>query len=479
MNAVVEGRAPYKAWPCGSAGQQGFQVAVAVMQSFESLTFESKAAAAERIASALHDSWGVGMAECNNGVLVLLSVDDRQLYISTGKGATSRLSDAVLGRIIDDARARLKVKNYDAAVENTVVALGQALAAPEPSGGSWFLPLAMISAFLGFVIWGARGDMRRQSTFSDAKSKLERLKRDQSSLRSGATYNPSSCPICLEDFDAPPLPPQGADDGIGASGAGGSGADGSGGSGGDGADSDSTPLLGLRARVRAAWAEKGGKQEGAAGGSLSAQGVSMETEKGPSAPPAAPWAPGHAPVPRARLVLPCRHTFCEECITQWVEAQKKTSCPVCRKPIDEGPDDARRPGSRPPCSDGTTETDDVEADAESDGVFTNAYGERYRGYRDARYRTRGYTAADAARDDMLYRMGRMRRRYPMHITDAMLLGWNRDIAGGRDLDASLWRSFALSDPAVRMQAAQAGSRGASHSFGGGSSRGGGGRGGSW
>ena len=36
---------------------------------------------------ALHARWGVGDAACENGVVLLLSVQDRQVYVSTGKGA--------------------------------------------------------------------------------------------------------------------------------------------------------------------------------------------------------------------------------------------------------------------------------------------------------------------------------------------------------------------------------------------------------
>lgn len=53
----------------------------------------------------------------------------------------------------------------------------------------------------------------------DCKSKLEKLKRDQAALRNHS-YNPTSCPVCLEDFE------DANGSGSGAGGAGGSGADG-------------------------------------------------------------------------------------------------------------------------------------------------------------------------------------------------------------------------------------------------------------
>mmetsp|Transcript_41994 Transcript_41994/g.125710 ORF Transcript_41994/g.125710 Transcript_41994/m.125710 type:complete len:339 (-) Transcript_41994:566-1582(-) len=260
---------------------------------------------------------------------------------------------------------------------------------------------------------------------------------------------------------------------------------GTGGAGADGDDaSDAAPLLSVLERARAARAE----QKEGLGSVKPVPGSGSDAAAGPStaAPAAVPVAAtgaegasvaAPARAPRARLVLPCMHTFCEPCIGAWVQEQKKTTCPVCRKPIDEhgdapGPGDATPP---PRCAnDGA-----AEADAATDAAFTQAYGGPYRGYRDERYRARGYTRADAARDEMLFRMGRIRHRHPRYVTDAMLLAWNRDIAAGRPLDASQWRAFTLADPAVRQATAAAGSHGAHVKFGGGSSRGGSGRGGGW
>ncbi len=42
---------------------------------------EDAAGAAQNFAKQLHDSWGVGDKECNNGVLLLLSIGDRQVSV--------------------------------------------------------------------------------------------------------------------------------------------------------------------------------------------------------------------------------------------------------------------------------------------------------------------------------------------------------------------------------------------------------------
>ena len=62
------------------------QVAVAVMRKMVVPRGAAAPDAARDFAKALHAAWGVGDAACDNGVLFLLSVDDRQVYISTGRG---------------------------------------------------------------------------------------------------------------------------------------------------------------------------------------------------------------------------------------------------------------------------------------------------------------------------------------------------------------------------------------------------------
>lgn len=85
-----------------------YQVAVALMKRFAPTPGVSADARAHRFAKRLHDDWGVGQAGCNNGVLLLLSVLDRQLYISTGTGANHMLTYDALGRIIDNAKPLLR-----------------------------------------------------------------------------------------------------------------------------------------------------------------------------------------------------------------------------------------------------------------------------------------------------------------------------------------------------------------------------------
>jgi uncharacterized membrane protein YgcG len=117
---------------------------------------------AKSFATALHDQWGVGDVACNNGVLFLLSRDDRQVYISTGAGASGALDDAKLVGIIADMRPLLRKGEYDLAIEQAVVDIGLGLAGREPghsedwaSGFDW-IGMGFMAILLGAIalsIW--------------------------------------------------------------------------------------------------------------------------------------------------------------------------------------------------------------------------------------------------------------------------------------------------------------------------------------
>lgn len=71
----------------------------------------------ENYAEKLFQEWGIGTSKNNNGVLVLLATEDRQLRIEVGYGLEGAIPDSVADRIIrDEMVPALKENNYDAAV---------------------------------------------------------------------------------------------------------------------------------------------------------------------------------------------------------------------------------------------------------------------------------------------------------------------------------------------------------------------------
>lgn len=180
------------------------QVAVALMQKMQNPGSDASASA-ERFAKALHDAWGVGHQACNNGVLLFLAVQDRQIYISTGKGAKEALDYDSLGNIINDVKPLLKAARYDDAIERAVTDIGLALAGKNvrPKRQGWttddFIGLFIFGGFFAFIGLSIYQNHKQTRRYSDCKSKLDKLRRDQAAVRANA-YNATSCPVCLEDF---------------------------------------------------------------------------------------------------------------------------------------------------------------------------------------------------------------------------------------------------------------------------------------
>lgn len=65
------------------------------------------------------EKWGIGQAEEDNGVLILVAKNDRKLTISTGRGTEGLLTDFVSKRIIDNViTPQFKKGNYFAGLNN-------------------------------------------------------------------------------------------------------------------------------------------------------------------------------------------------------------------------------------------------------------------------------------------------------------------------------------------------------------------------
>lgn len=58
--------------------------------------------AIETYAVELFKKWGIGQREKNNGILLLIAIDDRKLRIETGYGLEGALPDAICNRIINE-----------------------------------------------------------------------------------------------------------------------------------------------------------------------------------------------------------------------------------------------------------------------------------------------------------------------------------------------------------------------------------------
>jgi uncharacterized protein len=71
------------------------EIAVAVVESAQGLTVQ-------QYANALFAEWGVGKAGQDNGILMLVALEDRELWIEVGYGLEGVVTDLEAGVIVDD-----------------------------------------------------------------------------------------------------------------------------------------------------------------------------------------------------------------------------------------------------------------------------------------------------------------------------------------------------------------------------------------
>lgn len=94
LRDVASARSPYGPAPCGGGPAPrptpGYQVAVAVMEKLHVAGGSTPADAAAAFAAALMDGWGVGAAGCNDGTVLVLSRQDRQVSCEEGDGCRKR-----------------------------------------------------------------------------------------------------------------------------------------------------------------------------------------------------------------------------------------------------------------------------------------------------------------------------------------------------------------------------------------------------
>mmetsp|Transcript_63224 Transcript_63224/g.137506 ORF Transcript_63224/g.137506 Transcript_63224/m.137506 type:complete len:388 (+) Transcript_63224:66-1229(+) len=161
---------------------------------------------AEDFAKAVLDKWGIGKAACNNGIVLVIAVDDRKMFIATGRGAKDHISNAELTAIIDRMKSLLREQLYAEAAEQAVSDIAQVLS------GHTFVPAfptravggiaGFIALVFGYSTWSGQKKRRR---YEDCRKKLTKLEQERAEAKS-KQYVVTSCAICLEDFaDTPNL----------------------------------------------------------------------------------------------------------------------------------------------------------------------------------------------------------------------------------------------------------------------------------
>jgi len=186
---------------CSSDKEAGFQIGIAVLKKMRRIPGESVEETSKKFTKHLHDSWGVGHAGCDDGAMLLLSILDRQVYVSTGQKAMELLSDDQIDIIIEEMKTYLRDKDYDKSVELAVVRMGEVFSGKVlegPFNYGLIIFLAFLISILGVGLYiGHKHDEERETVTSKLMTIQEERDRANQSQKS---YQSKSCPICLEEF---------------------------------------------------------------------------------------------------------------------------------------------------------------------------------------------------------------------------------------------------------------------------------------
>jgi uncharacterized protein len=138
------------------------QVAVVIMKSTGSYDIND-------YGQQLLRKWGIGQKEKNNGILVIVAINDRKMAIQTGYGAEGPLPDVLTQRIIqDDMKPHFKAGDYygglDAATTDIIKATkGEFKAEPQENDqtsggdGAGIIILIVIVVVILIIIFRNRG----------------------------------------------------------------------------------------------------------------------------------------------------------------------------------------------------------------------------------------------------------------------------------------------------------------------------------
>lgn len=179
------------------------QIAILTIRSLESK--ETIEGYALRVASA----WGLGQAGKDNGVLIVLAVEDRAARIEVGRGLEGRLTDVLAMRLLEDAKPRFREGDWYGGLDRVAngvvqVVRGEYKAEPE-SRTSWPVSsgrkrsgasCVVIALVIGLVLlcwfFGSFSPRRRGTSWYSPSTHRSGWSSSSSSWRSSSSSSRSS-----------------------------------------------------------------------------------------------------------------------------------------------------------------------------------------------------------------------------------------------------------------------------------------------
>lgn len=179
-------------------GCGGYEMAVVVVRHIRGGTDSD----VEAFAKATMDAWRVGKAACNNGIVLAIATEDRQMFIATGRGAAEHLPDRELRAVIARLIPLMREGQVSEACEQAVSDIARLLSG-ETFAKSWFLENRLVLLCFGGFCLVASWHCLRQGKYNRCKQALTQIEKEHREAMA-ERYHVVSCAICLETFAETP-----------------------------------------------------------------------------------------------------------------------------------------------------------------------------------------------------------------------------------------------------------------------------------
>ena len=120
----------------------------------------------EDVANLLYRKWGVGSEETDEGLLLLLAIEDRQSRLEVGHGLQPHIPDGYSGSLLRDMRDDLRAGDYAGALGVAAQTLGTRIAAAKGVSLQASPPRRRTPARGSELPWGAGGRTRASPVLS-------------------------------------------------------------------------------------------------------------------------------------------------------------------------------------------------------------------------------------------------------------------------------------------------------------------------
>lgn len=160
-----------------------------------------KIRSAKHLAMALHDQWGVGNTSCfGSGLLLLLSIQDRVVYLSTSPGMMTIMTSNRIDSVINDMKSYLREEEYNQAIVKAIQLIQNYIDRGPPSFFERNAAFLIIGSIVSAIVFCAWSSERKRKEYVKVQTELNKL--DQAkALSLMGQYKCTSCPICFHDFE--------------------------------------------------------------------------------------------------------------------------------------------------------------------------------------------------------------------------------------------------------------------------------------